>query len=64
MSVCTISSTGFVNYLPSKERTDRKVKEVFDKHGDGVVIINGTDNWNGCKLFRIGFMLELFKIQN
>ena len=63
MSECTISSTGFVNYFPSKERTDRKVKEVFDKYGDEVVIINGTDNWNGCKLFRIGFMLELFKIQ-
>lgn len=63
MSICTISSTGFVNYLPSKERTDRNVKEVFDKYDDEVVIINGTDNCSGCKLFRIDFMLKLFKIQ-
>ena len=27
------------------------------------MIINGTDNWNGCKLFRIEFMLKLFNIQ-
>lgn len=63
MSEMHVSSTGFVNYNPSKERTDRKVKEVFDKYGDEVVIINGTDNWNGCKLFNISFILGLFKIQ-
>lgn len=63
MSEMHVSSTGFVNYIPSKERTDRNVKEVFDKYGDEVVIINGTDNWNGCILFKISSLLGLFKIQ-
>lgn len=62
MADCTISSTGFVNYFPSKERTDREVANVFNKHGEDVVIINGEDNWNACKCFHVSTLLNKFKI--
>ena len=53
----------FVNYTPSKERTEEKVKEAIQKYGNDIVIINGEDNFNACKLFRIEFILNKFKIK-
>lgn len=53
----------FVNYAISKERTDDKVKEAIMKYGKDIVIINGEDDWNACKIFHIGFLLNKFGIK-
>jgi hypothetical protein len=53
----------FVNYLPSKERTDHNTNEAIMKYGKDVVIINGEDDWNACKIFHIGFLLSKFGIE-
>lgn len=53
----------FVNYTPSKKRTEEKVKEAIQKYGNDIVIINGEDNFNACPIFKIGFLLNKFKIE-
>lgn len=53
----------FVNYLPSKERTDHNTNEAIMKYGKDIVIINGEDDWNACKIFHIGFILSKFGIE-
>jgi hypothetical protein len=53
----------FVNYTPSKERTDHKINEAIMKYGKDIAIINGEDNWNACKIFHIGFLLNKFGIE-
>ena len=62
MADFTVSSTGFVNYFPSSERTQRETEAVFRKHGNDVVIINGEDDWNASPIFKVGTLLEKFKI--
>jgi hypothetical protein len=57
------SAMSFVNYTPSKERTDRNTNEAFMKYGKDIVIINGEDNFNACKIFHIDFLLEKFGIE-
>lgn len=57
-----ISSNGFVNYSCSSERTLAAAKDVFRKWGNNVVIINGTDDWNGCGVFHISSLLHRFNI--
>ena len=59
----TISSTGFVNYFPSAERTQRKLDEAFEKHGKDIAIINGEDDWHASNVFHISFLLDKFKIE-
>lgn len=53
----------FVNYTPSKERTDHNTNEAIMKYGKDIVIINGEDDWNACKIFHIGFLLNKFGIE-
>lgn len=53
----------FVNYTSSKERTDNKTKDAIMKYGKDIVIINGEDDWNACKIFNIGFLLNKFGIE-
>jgi hypothetical protein len=53
----------FVNYTPSKERTDYLVAEAIRKYGEDIVIVNGEDNFNACPIFKIGFLLDKFKIE-
>ena len=59
---CTIGNTGFVNYFPSNERTQRKIKEAIEKHGTDIAIINGEDDWNCSDAFHIGYLLNRFGI--
>lgn len=59
---CTIGTTGFVNYFPSSERTQRKIKEAIEKHGLDIAIINGEDDWNCSDAFHIGYLLNRFGI--
>ena len=58
----TISSTGFVNYFPSTERTERAVKAAYEKFGDNIVIIDGDDDWNASKIFRPVSLCNEWKI--
>ena len=60
---CTIGTTGFINYIMSTERTERKVKEAVEKYGTDIAIINGEDDWNCSNAFHIGSLLELFGIE-
>lgn len=53
----------FVNYAISKERTDDNTNEAIMKYGKDIVIINGTDDWNGCKIFHISILLDKFRIK-
>lgn len=62
MTDLTVSSTGFVNYFPSSERTDRKVKEAYQKYGEYIAIIDGDDDWYASHLFRPGILCEDWKI--
>lgn len=55
--------SSFVNYMPSKERTANKVKEVLQKYGNDVVIIDGDDDWSGCIIFKISTLLDKFGIE-
>jgi hypothetical protein len=64
MSDMTISSHGFVNYFPSSERTQRETEATIKKYGTDVVIINGEDDWNASIIFKIGSLLEKFKINS
>ena len=59
----TVSSTGFVNYFPSAERSAEEVKNAIKKFGSDIVIINGSDNWNSPRIFRIEPMLTTFGIK-
>jgi len=63
MNECTVSSTGFVNYFPSSERTQRAVDEAFRKYGSNIAIIDGEDDWNASKVFRIHYLLDKFNIK-
>ena len=53
----------FVNYTPSKERTDYNTNKAIMKYGKDIVIINGEDDWNACKIFNIHFLLNKFGIE-
>jgi hypothetical protein len=53
----------FVNHTPSKERTDYNTNAAIMKYGKDIVIINGEDDWNACKIFHIGFLLSKFGIE-
>ena len=53
----------FVNHIPSKERTDYNTNRAIMKYGKYIVIINGEDDWNACKIFHIGFLLNKFGIE-
>jgi hypothetical protein len=44
----------FVSYTPN---------EAIMNYGKDIVIINGEDNWNGCKIFHIAFLLRKFGIE-
>ena len=59
---CTVSSTGFVNYFPSSERTRRAIDEAFEKYGNNIAIIDGEDDWYASKVFRILYLLKKFNI--
>ncbi len=59
----TVSSTGFVNYFPSSERTARKVAAAYEKHGDDIAIVDGEDDWNANRIFNVDFILDKAEIQ-
>ena len=63
MSEVTVGTTGFVNYFVSNDRTQRKIKEAFEKYGNDIAIIDGEDDWNAAKIFHIGWLLEKFNIK-
>lgn len=60
---CTISSTGFINYFPSAERTQRAIDAAYAKYGSEIAIIDGDDDWNASNCFHISYLLNKFKIQ-
>lgn len=59
---CSVSTTGFVNYFPSAERTQRKIDEAFQKYGDDIAIIDGEDNWYAPRILHISHLLNKFNI--
>lgn len=59
----TVSSTGFVNYFPSSERTAQKVAVAYEKHGDDIAIVDGEDDWNANRIFNVDFILGKAEIQ-
>ena len=64
MNDCIISSTGFVNYFPSSERTQRAIEEAFRKFGNDIAIIDGEDDWYASKVFKVFYLLaKRFKIK-
>ena len=54
----TVSSTGFVNYFPSAERTARNVKLAYEQHGDSIAIIDGDDDWYADPIFHVSRILN------
>lgn len=62
MADFTVGSTGFVNYFPSTERTERNVKEAFQKYGENIAIIDGDDDWNASALFHPSTLCEKWHI--
>lgn len=54
----TVSSTGFVNYFPSTERTARAVKAAYDRNGENIAIIDGDDDWYADEIFHVWTVLR------
>ena len=54
----TVSSTGFVNYFVSSERTARQINAAFAKYGNDIVIVNGDDDWFANDVFKVDVLLE------
>jgi hypothetical protein len=54
----TVSSTGFVNYFPSSERTAREVKAAYERNGEDIVLIDGDDDWYADEIFHVLTVLD------
>lgn len=60
---CSISSTGFINYFPSSERTKEAIAQAYRDCGKDIAIIDGEDNWYASRIFHIGYLLQRFNIK-
>lgn len=59
----TVSSTGFINYFPSTERTNAAIEAAYRNHGKDIAIIDGEDNWYASSIFHIDYLLQKFNIK-
>jgi len=50
---CTVSSTGWVNYFPSDERTARQIEAAYGQLGDDIVLLDGEDDWYAPAIFHV-----------
>ena len=64
MNDCIISSTGFVNYFPSSERTQRAIEEAFRKFGNDIAIIDGEDDWYASNVFKVFYLFRFYRKVN
>ncbi len=59
----TVSSTGFVNYFPSDERTARQIAGAYAKYGDDIIIIDGDDDWFANAIYHVSSLLQKAGLQ-
>ena len=58
MADFTISSSGFINYIPSAERTKRQIENAYKQFGEDIAIIDGDDDWYADEIFKVSLLLQ------
>lgn len=59
----TVSSTGFVNYFVSSERTARQIAAAYAEYGNDIIIINGDDDWFANDAYKVDVLLKKAKLE-